>query len=487
LRAGACLRAWFGSRLARGLLLSWVLASLVHAEDSELRALGAAVFERGEIAAASSVTLGDAEIEVDAKLFACANCHGVDARGRIEGGVAAPQILWSHLHKPYPVLGGRFRWRPGYSEETFARALQQGLDPAEQALAWAMPRYRLQANEIAGLLAYLRALDAAAATTTTLSVGVRLPLASHPAAHQRNQAMRAVLEAYAAELEVRGGIYHRRIEWRFVELDQPFVEPVLVGLDLALDPANAAPRPDDAVPVIALFASAADSESSRYALYSGIETRAEALRQHAASLGMEVERSRTNHDAQRPPKTALLYEGSDAAVLASLLQAQPRDQSLLLTHWLESPALIELAARHSGAVHVAVPPTLELAGSNGRELFRRLGTLRPLPREHALAQLWTLAAARSLGAVLEEAGREVHSRRLSDILETWYRRDIGLGPALSFSSTRRIGAPGAVVLQLRQGRVEGWTWVELDQPPSPGFATPSTDQTPPESAPATGE
>jgi hypothetical protein len=466
-------------------LLSCWLAPYAHADEPELRTLGAAVFERGEIAAASSVTLGDAEIEVDAKLFACANCHGADARGRIEGGVAAPQILWSHLHKPYPVLGGRFRWRPGYSEESFARALQHGLDPAEQVLAWAMPRYRLQANEVAGLLAYLRALDAGAATM--VQIGVRLPVATHPAAQQRNQAMRAVLEAYAAELEVRGGIYHRRIEWRFLELDQPFAEPLLAGLDLALDPVNAAPKPADRVPVIALFASAGDSESSRYALYSGTDARAEALRQHAQALGVEVWPAGTQPASLRSPSVALLHEGSATPALAAWLQTQPEDRVLLLTHWLESAALIELAARYPGSVHVAVPPTVELAGSAGRELFRRLGALRPLPREHALAQLWTLAAARSLGAVLEEAGGEVHSQRVSAILETWHRRDIGLGPALSFSSARRIGAPGAVVLQLRQGRVQGWHWVDLDHPRSPGLAMPPTHQTPPGSAPEAGE
>ena len=447
-----------------GLLVSQALAAI---DDAALLAIGAALYERGEIAATSTVAIGEPPVEADAELFACANCHGADGRGRTEGGIAAPRIRWSHLDKPYPVLGNRFRLHPAYDEDAFARALRDGIDSAGQALAVAMPRYRLDRHELAGLIAHLRALDDDATTVPRLAIGVRLPTAVHPAAHQRNHIMRALLDAYAADIDARGGIYQRRIEWHYLAPGQAFGEPLLAGLDLALS--GAEPLPADRTPVIALFANpAADARSSleavpRFALYSGVDDRAEVLRHHARqTFGVEPWQLDGTGGASTSAPSAVLYDGENVQELASRLSSLPAGTVLLLTRWLESPALIDLASRQSGPVHVAVPPTVELIGRPGTQLLARLGSRQPLPREQRMVQLWTLAVARTLVAVLEQSGHDVHRRGLTEALETWYRRDVGIGPPLTFSASRRTGAPGAVVLQLHAGSVERWRWLELD-------------------------
>lgn len=456
-------------------LVGALLAAVPLAEnaDDELLSLGEALFQRGEIAAGSSVAIGTPPIPVAAELFACGNCHGSDGRGLQEAGVVAPELRWSRLSRPYPVLAGRFRLRPAYDRERFVQALRDGVDSAGQQLATAMPRYRLSEREISALIAYLQALDEGGDSRATIAIGVRLPLAQQPAAQQRNHAMRAVLEAYVAHVGDRGGIFQRRLELHLVDAGVAFMQPLLAGLDLAFD--ELAPAPDDRVPVISLFdAAPADTAAyptPRFALYAGASARAEVLRRHARqTLGADpwqltVAASATMPQLPSPAPAAVLYDGDEARLLGQWLPALPADVVLLLSRWLETPALIRLTEEHIGPVYVAVPPTVELAGAAGHDLLLRVGATRPLPREHNLAQLWTLAAARALTAALEQAGPDADARRLVEVLESWYRHDIGFGPPLTFSAGRRTGARGAVVLQLRRGGgVERWRWLDLDQP-----------------------
>jgi hypothetical protein len=430
------------------------------------------------------VLIGEPPSAAPLALFPCRNCHGDDGRGIVESGVVAPDIRWSHLSKPYSVLGGRFRLRPAYDGPLLARALRDGVDSGGQPLAAAMPRYLLSERELAGLTAYLRQLDgggAAAAIGEEIPIGVRLPAALQAAARRRNETLRAVLETYFAWIDGRGGIFQRQVRLTFYPASEPFPETMTAGLDLTLPETEAKPPPlpADRVPVIALFASPSDpadaatglAASSRFELYSGPEDRAEVLRHYARStLGLDADEilelggdlEGRAVDLRRPPR-AVLYDGRDADALRRVLARLSADTDLLLGRWLESPELMELAENYSGPVHVAVPPTPHLLSVAGRELYARLAELRPLPREQLMAQLWTLAAAETLTAALERVGRDLHPQALIRVLEGFYRHETGLGPPLTFSPSRRIGAPGAVVLRLLRGRdsIEQWQWIPL--------------------------
>jgi protein SCO1 len=103
----------------------------------------------------SSSAAADAA-ELPIALVACANCHGADRRGRTEAGVTVPDIRWTVLADPdgRRLAGGV--QVPPYDPGTLRRAVTDGIDAAGRRLSTAMPRYRLNASQLADLVAYLR-------------------------------------------------------------------------------------------------------------------------------------------------------------------------------------------------------------------------------------------------------------------------------------------------------------------------------------------
>lgn len=91
----------------------------------------------------------------------CAGCHADDARGRREAGVAAPEITWATLAKPYEVTLPDGRARRPYSPRLLIRAITLGTDSSGNALAASMPRYQLTSADANALVAFLQHFDAA--------------------------------------------------------------------------------------------------------------------------------------------------------------------------------------------------------------------------------------------------------------------------------------------------------------------------------------
>ncbi|MBA3439473.1 MAG: ABC transporter substrate-binding protein [Pyrinomonadaceae bacterium] len=158
------------------------------------------------------------EVDVPATTVSCAGCHGSEGRGKTEGGISPSNITWQHLTKPYGHSHANGRRHGPYNESAFIRSVVNGIDPAGNELAVAMPRYRMSPKEMADLIAYLKRIETdldPGLTETSIKVGTLLPLTGPVA--EAGQAIKEVLTAYFADLNSRGGVYNRRIELRVGE------------------------------------------------------------------------------------------------------------------------------------------------------------------------------------------------------------------------------------------------------------------------------
>jgi cytochrome c oxidase subunit 2 len=101
--------------------------------------------------------------------LACADCHGRDGRGGEHvvamTAIDAPDIRWSTLteseHGEQSTQGQGKEGEmdhPPYTEQTFKRAVTQGLDPAGNPLEPAMPRWNMSNQDLDDLIAFLKTL-----------------------------------------------------------------------------------------------------------------------------------------------------------------------------------------------------------------------------------------------------------------------------------------------------------------------------------------
>lgn len=95
--------------------------------------------------------------------LACADCHGPDGRGGPHvmhmTSMDAPDIRWSALTEAEHGAEEGEMEHPPFNEETFKRAVTQGLDPGGTPLAPAMPRWRVSDEDLDDLIVFLRGLD----------------------------------------------------------------------------------------------------------------------------------------------------------------------------------------------------------------------------------------------------------------------------------------------------------------------------------------
>ncbi len=129
----------------------------------------------------TALTQGD--IPVSGDQFPCTSCHRRSGMGTTEGGRYVPPIAVPYLFaareanvvlrlerfKEYfkELQPGSFyddlkkpRLRPAYTDRTLQRAITEGRDPAGRPLDATMPRYRMDAQDLANLVAYLHTLSA---------------------------------------------------------------------------------------------------------------------------------------------------------------------------------------------------------------------------------------------------------------------------------------------------------------------------------------
>ncbi len=165
-----------------------------------------------------AVTQGD--IPVSGDQFPCTGCHRRSGMGSSEGGRYVPPIAVPYLFQPresnmilrlerfveyfkqlQPALFyddlRKPRLRPAYTDETLARAITQGRDPAGRALDPTMPRYALGETDLRNLIAFLHELGAKPDPGVDGETFHFATIAGPDAAPERVKAYESLVDAYA--------------------------------------------------------------------------------------------------------------------------------------------------------------------------------------------------------------------------------------------------------------------------------------------------
>ena len=493
-------------------------------------ARGKRLYLTGESASGVEVLalMGQAGIEVPAAALPCASCHGRDGRGRPEGGVEPSDLTWEALTRPYEVEIANGRRRGPYTPRLLTRAVAMGLDASGNELDPLMPRYRLSRDDAADLAAYLAKLGKdrdPGVGEASLTLGVLLPPAEAAGLEGTARAVRRVLDAYAGHVNAAGGVYHRRLELRYLPLppapeERPaalarFVEeeglfalvaPFTAGADAALAAETArlgvpsvgplTLEPDEGFPLNrqvfyldgglpaqlrALLAAAArraaDSEDGAPVaalLHSAGDARLAALAAGAAAA------AGAGFAAVEVRELPAPGDPMDAAVAA--LRAAGATDLVLLAPGGEAPALLAAAAAAGWSPRVHAPGALAgpelVAARQGLSLILSFGSL-PADRLPGAVERFRettgIAAAPGatevaawtaldlLVAALEDSGRDLSREGLIETLELVRGRPTGLTRPLSFGPNRRIGVRGAYVVELdAAAEPASVEWVEAE-------------------------
>jgi ABC-type branched-subunit amino acid transport system substrate-binding protein len=179
---------------------------------------GRAIYLRGESAAGRQITATVGELELPSSSVPCAGCHGRKGEGKTEGGVTAGDLTWANLTKSYGHTHPGGRRHGPFTDSSFITAVARGIDPAQNKLVAAMPRYQMAPEDMADLLAYLKQIEFErdpGLSPESIGIGVMLPTTGVLA--ETGNAMRDILAAYFDDLNGRGGIYNRKIKLHVAE------------------------------------------------------------------------------------------------------------------------------------------------------------------------------------------------------------------------------------------------------------------------------
>lgn len=513
------------SHLRRLILPAWLAVSLavgfgVRARVAAQEALapqesrGKQIYVQGTSPSGKEILayIGESSLEVQGSVMACANCHGLDGKGRPEGGVVPSNLTWEVLTKPYGLTHEDGRHHPPYTERGLELAITRGTDPAGNKLLNVMPRYEMSREDLADLIAYLKRLGKE--TDPGISEDKIVIGSAQPSSGElgdTGQAVKALLTAFFAELNGQGGVYGRRVELKFAdvgdtaEATRANFERLLDGQVFALTGAFIAGAEKEVVPLVAskgvplvgplTLYTQTETPLNRQVFYllPGIEEQARALvefaagRKQAGRPRLAVSYSQTEINARllaavkeqskgdgldAPQEYGYASKHFDAADAVKQLKQSGRDAVFFLSGGDEALAFMSEAEKQGwlptiflpgagvganvfnapsgfdGKVFVSFPTSPAAETAEGVKEFRALAEKYNLQPRHVAAQMSAFCAAKILVEALKRAGKDVSREKLIQSLEGLYDYPTGLTPAVTFGPYRRVGATGAYVVSV---------------------------------------
>jgi len=484
------------------------------AAPSAAQSWGKKIYLEGASPTGGEITaiVGTEGVSLPASAVPCASCHGPDGLGRPEGGVQPPDIRWSELTKVYGHVHENGRKHPAFDENSLARVLRTGLDPASNRLDESMPLYNMSVEDMDSLVTYLRYLETdwdPGVGKDHIQVATLLPLQGSQGA--LGKAMAQVVHAHFEEVNKRGGIFGRKLELLAIPygdsadatldnlrsaFDKEGVFALVGAYTIGLDEQILDLLSEKGAPLIGPFTlnpGDAFINADSFYIYPGFAEQAVVLVEQALkeetegniSLvlvgpdGDHIDRVIVSVEDWLPkqkknkPKTLRYRQGEfNAADIAANMQTFSTDAVLFLGNQTELESLLNALdeRKHSPRIYalsafvsrplfdapaafdqrifLAYPTLSSDMSAAGRAEYLRLADLHALPPGHLQGQIAALAAAKLLEEGLRGAGRTVSRQKLVEAIEALYRYDTGLTPPLTYGPNRRIGAKGAYVMMV---------------------------------------
>ena len=460
--------------------------------------------------------IGDSSLEVPGSSMACANCHGMAGQGKPEGGIDPSNITWEALTKPYGVTHPSGRKHPAYTARALELAITRGVDPAGTRLLNAMPRYQMSKEDLADLVVYLKRLGTdfdPGISENQISIGTTLPgstTSGEPGPlYEMGQSVKAVINAYFAEVNLQGGVYNRRLELKVSETGNTaaatraniehlikservfaMTSAFLAGSERELVPVFA----ELEVPLVGAMTLNPQLETPLnrqiFYLLSGNGVQAQALISFLkkrgdfkeGTLAVMYDRGELNRSvvdavkkqSERESLKATVYEYTagdlDAAGYVKIMRQNEPAAVFFMGSLQETMALMTEAAKvnwfpeillptgaasgvifdapvgFDGKIFFTAPTSPADPTAAGLNEFRALAQKYNLPQKHIAAQITAFSSAKVLVEALKRVGQDLSREKLVQTLEGFYEFQTGLTPPLTYGPNRRVGAMGAYVV-----------------------------------------
>lgn len=454
--------------------------------------------QRGKKIFLEGVTEGDIPIvavlsgvDVPATVLPCGSCHGPDGKGKAEGGVQPSDIRWVALTRIYQEKNKEGRRHPPYEEKDFKKAVTLGFDPGGNALNATMPRYRMSAQDMNDLLAYIKRIGTdldEGLTPATIKIGCLLPPTQLDEALV--DAAESIIRARFDQINAGGGIYQRKIEpvfyedmggdgalADFVRAEQPFAlgcsflppaDDALLdylqqqkiplcggisentGYGEALHPTAFFIYPGLAEQIAGLWEKLGNASAgavvvfgqedvammerikTQFAISSRIKEIIVTANPSSKDLAEEI--------ARLQPKSVLYVGGGDLTALLTNFHQLSFYPRVLAPGSRAGKAIFNAPIAFNKKVILAYPTWVDQITDQGYLHFRELQKAYGLTQNYQNTQIICLAATNWLIEELKRCGNELSRAKLIATIEDGREYKSGLIPNLSFTPNKKIGS-----------------------------------------------
>ena len=370
-----------------------------------------------------------------------------------------------------------------------------------------MPRYQMAKEDLDDLVVYLKRLGTD--TDPGISDDKILIGTAQPAVGpltEIGKAMKDVIAAYFAEVNLQGGVYNRRLELKYAstgdtpgatranierlikdenvfamtgafisgaekevvpalaQWEVPLVGPVTIDPQIGtplnrhvfylLSGNSAAARA-----LVSFMAKKSEAQNGSLAiLHYRTDLNAtvlDAIKREGEKIGLKTaayEYEESNFDAveyvkqiRQDPPGKVFFMGSVENLLSFMREAEKVNwfPEILLQSGGVSAGIFDAPAGFAGKIFFTVP--VQPSEKSLKEV-RALVEKYKLPQKHFAVQVMAHSGAKILVEALKRAGKDLSREKLIQTLEGFYQYPTGLAPAITYGPNRRIGAPGAYVL-----------------------------------------